>query len=639
MLFSDIWGADSGDIVAAVFAQGTIHPPGYPIYYLLGLLFKGLPWGTPAQRVALVSLLFAFLTLVNLKRILEWLLVTYFSKKERSNLGILKWPALALFASGHLFLIYSAVPEVFSAALFFQTLNLLFLLRLSHEPTHSNHLWFLGTFLLGLTFQYTIVFNLVVYLFLPFLNWRERWQFYRQEARQIFVFLLFALLPYLLLYFFWQKDSIIFWEAKSWVGLLRLLVRSEYGLLSSSSGAYQNIFDKLHNVGFYLQTVLENFSFVGLGLAIGGGFALFRTSKKLFIILLLLWFLYGPFLFFYFDIQTGQNFSYAVLERFGLYSFPFLALFIFFGSVSLTKNLSKQLTRVLTSAQLRSFLTIALLFLLLGLFPLLLAFKNGLFVATLSKNQIFTHHAENLLGNLPRGSIVMLSKDLYLFPAQYYRYVLERRPDLILIAQSRLPKAGYARVLASNFPSLILPSDQEPNRFSSFLFNNLKKRRIFTNQPFASKSLRLDQYGLLYEIRLKQTPPSLVLPNLNTLFLAEKESIRPVYFYQALAEIYREYFYQLGVRQKEAKQLAKATNSLSQGYKIDSQNHDLNVLYALLLFKTKHCKQARSVLERDYSNSPTSETAFILSRLGAVCFRDRQFYHFWNEKAESLPKK
>src|ERR1051325_5016409 len=51
-----IVGGDSGELVTAVATLGVPHPPGYPLYCLLGHLFTLLvPFGSVAYRVNLFS--------------------------------------------------------------------------------------------------------------------------------------------------------------------------------------------------------------------------------------------------------------------------------------------------------------------------------------------------------------------------------------------------------------------------------------------------------------------------------------------------------------------------------------------------------------------------------------------------------
>lgn len=52
---------DGGELIAAARSLGVAHPPGYPLYTLLGRLALALPLGEPALRMNLMSSLFAAL--------------------------------------------------------------------------------------------------------------------------------------------------------------------------------------------------------------------------------------------------------------------------------------------------------------------------------------------------------------------------------------------------------------------------------------------------------------------------------------------------------------------------------------------------------------------------------------------------
>ncbi|NCF11429.1 MAG: DUF2723 domain-containing protein, partial [Gammaproteobacteria bacterium] len=53
---------DDGLFVMASYFNGIAHPPGYPVFTLIGHLFSQLPFGSVAWRVHLVSALFGGLT-------------------------------------------------------------------------------------------------------------------------------------------------------------------------------------------------------------------------------------------------------------------------------------------------------------------------------------------------------------------------------------------------------------------------------------------------------------------------------------------------------------------------------------------------------------------------------------------------
>lgn len=65
--------ADSGEFQLVSAALGIAHPPGYPLYTLLGRLFTLIPLGDAAYRVNLMSALFAALTLALVSRAIRHL--------------------------------------------------------------------------------------------------------------------------------------------------------------------------------------------------------------------------------------------------------------------------------------------------------------------------------------------------------------------------------------------------------------------------------------------------------------------------------------------------------------------------------------------------------------------------------------
>ncbi len=52
---------DSGELISAAYTFGVAHPPGYPLYVLLGWMFSKLPVGSVAWRINLMSACFASL--------------------------------------------------------------------------------------------------------------------------------------------------------------------------------------------------------------------------------------------------------------------------------------------------------------------------------------------------------------------------------------------------------------------------------------------------------------------------------------------------------------------------------------------------------------------------------------------------
>lgn len=99
-----VTGEDAGELATAAATLGVAHPPGYPLYCLLGKLFSLLPVGEVAFRLALMSAFFGALTATALAALLLQL--------ARS------WPAALAVAFGFSFLrdvwAYSVVVEVYT---------------------------------------------------------------------------------------------------------------------------------------------------------------------------------------------------------------------------------------------------------------------------------------------------------------------------------------------------------------------------------------------------------------------------------------------------------------------------------------------------------------------------------------------
>ena len=138
-----VFGYDSAELATGVYSLGIVHPPGYPLYLLLGKLFSYIPVGDLAYRLNLMSALFASLTAV----ILFKLLVFLFHNR------VIAWVSVLVFAFSNYYWQMALVAEVYTLHTFFLILNLyiliqwqasgkkvyLFLFALLYGLSMSNH--------------------------------------------------------------------------------------------------------------------------------------------------------------------------------------------------------------------------------------------------------------------------------------------------------------------------------------------------------------------------------------------------------------------------------------------------------------------------------------------------------------------
>ncbi len=69
-----VYWDDAGELIAACYTLGIPHPPGHPLYAIIGWLFTHTPVGSPAYRVNLMSAFFGALTCAVLFQIVRELI-------------------------------------------------------------------------------------------------------------------------------------------------------------------------------------------------------------------------------------------------------------------------------------------------------------------------------------------------------------------------------------------------------------------------------------------------------------------------------------------------------------------------------------------------------------------------------------
>lgn len=148
-----ITGEDSGEFVAAAYTLGIPHPPGYPLYCMVGHLFTWLPWGEVAWRVNLMSACFGAGAVS-----MAALLVVYLTRNRFAALVA----ALALACSRE-FWAQSLVADVYSMTAFFFALCLLLLMM--WKDTRNKNFLYVFAFLFGLAVTVHYTFTLLMPVF------------------------------------------------------------------------------------------------------------------------------------------------------------------------------------------------------------------------------------------------------------------------------------------------------------------------------------------------------------------------------------------------------------------------------------------------------------------------------------------
>lgn len=138
-LAPEITGEDSGELITAAYTLGIPHPPGYPLWCILGKLFTILiPFGSIAYRVNFMSSFFAAGTVAFLFLVVQ---------KITGSRPVAAGTAL-FFAFTHQFWSQSVIAEVYTLNAFFIVVCIFLLLI--WEEKRSNRLVYLLSFVAGL---------------------------------------------------------------------------------------------------------------------------------------------------------------------------------------------------------------------------------------------------------------------------------------------------------------------------------------------------------------------------------------------------------------------------------------------------------------------------------------------------------
>ena len=487
-----IYGGDAGDLVSAVCVGGVAHPPGYPLYTILGRILNFLPFYTPAWRVSLLSSLPAA-AVVTLIFLFVW-------KLTRSRLvGLVT--ALSL-AFSYLFWLYASVPEAFSLNNLFVVI--LMVLTASLMKKIEKRKLILFSLVAGLSLSHHH-FSLWFYPpFFLFVYWFQRKYWHQGIFKKIIplgFFFLLGLLPYLYFPLAAQNNPVINWSNPSnLTNFWRLVTRADYGTFLSHSrslgvGLGQRLFLLWGNFSLFL----EYFGWLGILLLVLGFIFLYKKERKIFLLIFTLFWWEMLFIFYGgYSLSARDSFSIGVYERFLLPGIIFFAIFFGCGLTFLINEISSFLVKRLKLKLFSKKNLILLMSSVFLLYPLGLFVKNYQKFASLRDDFTAENFARDILNTVPEKGIILLSFDTPLFNTQYVRYCLNERLDVNLLHLSLFEKEFYYPVLEKRFRDLSLPAKEEGEFMEKFLKFNYTPGRIYTNNMSYFKSGAFVPTGALY---------------------------------------------------------------------------------------------------------------------------------------------
>lgn len=488
-LTRDIYGGDIGDLVTAAYVFGVAHPPGYPLFSLIGFIFSHLPINLPVvSRVGLISVISS----------LAGLIIYYkFCQKITKN-SFISLLSTSILAFSYFYWLTAEIPEGLALNNFF-VIVILFLAIRFYERKKTKDLYLLALFIaLSLTHQLFIV-TLFPAIFILII---KHYKFIFSNKKIFLIsglWFLAGLTVYIYVPIAASRNPPINWDnAVNLKNFLHLVLRKDYGGISYGS---KNVTFQVRmiNVSHYLKTIISVFSYQILFVAFLGFIKLFKIDKRLSITILLAFLLTGVITIF---INAGIIFSdvhWAVAERYYSTSAVVLMLVVPFGFLLIKNFLNSKFSKSIYSYLILSYFLII---------PFLL-FKYNFPKTDLSKTHIGYNLAQNIFLSLPKNSVLLTSGDNMTFDLWYSYYVLGERNDVTLINSPLIGNNIFINKVVNDYYINNPKADLNKIIFNTLGFLIRKKKVYTTNQlVFMPKDTILIPRGIIYEIADKSDLPN-----------------------------------------------------------------------------------------------------------------------------------
>ncbi|MEI7904544.1 MAG: DUF2723 domain-containing protein [Candidatus Firestonebacteria bacterium] len=405
-----VYVGDSGELISAAYTLGIPHPPGYPLFCLLGKLLSFLPAGTIAFRVNLLAVIFASLTaLVVYKSFLFQI-----KGKENSFYGAAAFLTAAVFSVTFKLWSQSGMAKgaLYCMALYFVAGALYSLLRWSKEKKSKS--LYLAMFLGGLAIvshQTALVFIPAAAVFAGIVIKRDK-----TPLKAIFISFIFLISGFLL-YLYLPLRAAAYPEINcgnpvTLSGMLDHIMRKQYGALGKNPYSFELFFLQLKSTW---AMVLKQFPLALLLLSFTGLAGYRRERKELF------WFSVVMLFSVFFGLMLGTRFDITVpmLETAGIFFLPgflIIGLWVYSGITWLNEKVEQKYFRY---------------------FVLLLMFVSAIFL--FRQNYPFCNKQNNRLGlqygidtlNSCRGrAAIFVSEDSPMYQMVYLKVVEKAKPDV-----------------------------------------------------------------------------------------------------------------------------------------------------------------------------------------------------------------
>jgi tetratricopeptide (TPR) repeat protein len=456
---------DSGELISAAHVLGVAHPPGYPLYTLLGHAVMWLPFGEPAARMnllsaaldaAAVAIIFALIHRLVGRR--GWVPLV------AATVGAL------LLAFSTVFWMYAVVAEVFALNNLAAALLLFVAVEWRRQPERVWLLWTLAfVFGLALTNQQTIVVLLPA---LVILAWRPIRRVRVRDAAAAIALFVVGLLPYLYLPLGARRDPDVNWgDPETFAAFRKVVTRADYGSFTlSAQGRTGSVSEQL---SLLTANLAAAFVFVGLALAAVGLWWAWRNRRVEGLALAAAFVGAGPVFVGYARVYVADDLTKGVIERF--YMLPSIPLGVLVGLGAYQTLLWAQDRRLPAAVAVGA--AVALLAV-----PVAAAVAHE-DTAGQRGNRVALHYAEDILRPLAPDALLLMRSDENYTSVLYAQEVERIRPDVVALDAELLKLPSTVEAERRRHPDVAIPFAAYDGGRSTSLADvvraNLGKRPVY----------------------------------------------------------------------------------------------------------------------------------------------------------------
>jgi 4-amino-4-deoxy-L-arabinose transferase-like glycosyltransferase len=493
---------DSGELITAAYTHGISHPPGYPLYMIIGYAVSHLPGASPALWMNLLSALFDAIAVGVVFLVSYRLVASHRDAARRWTPYVAASVGALLLAFSSLFWSYSVVAEVFALNNLFAAVLLLIGIEWCRRPQRIRLLWlFMLVFGLALCNQQTIALFVPAFVVLAWQGWvllprtAGPLRISLRDLGIAVVALAVGLLPYLYLPIAASTNPLMDWGHPTTVNrFVCQVTRCDYGSASLVVGGKPGSI--WENLRMLATSLTHGFVSVGILLAVAGLWWAWRSRRAEGIALFVAFLFAGPVFQAYTRTSYPDDLTKGVVARF--YILPSVPLAILAGLGAWW--VLRQAERVSVS---RRGLVTALAAAALLVVPVASA-ADHYSSQDQSRNYVTEDYGKDVLGELKPHALLIMRGDENLTTMVYSQFVQHLRPDVVAVDSELLKRASYVAQIRREHPQILIPFTHYDGgvhtSLNALIQTNLENRPVYTvgsqteknfGKPFSNLELGL----------------------------------------------------------------------------------------------------------------------------------------------------